>query len=51
MKELISNLRKKIISEIKGSVDKNSLEELKIKYLGKKGEFKEYGKCFKRRKT
>lgn len=39
MKELISNLRKKIISEIKGSVDKNSLEELKIKYLGKKGEF------------
>ena len=39
MKELISNLRKKIISEIKESVDKNSLEELKIKYLGKKGEF------------
>lgn len=36
MKELISNLRKKLISEIKGSVDKNSLEELKIKYLGKK---------------
>ena len=30
MKELISNLRKKIISEIKESVDKNSLEELKI---------------------
>ena len=39
MKELISNLREKIINEIKNSIDKNSLEELRIKYLGKKGEF------------
>ena len=38
MKELISKLRDKIINEIKDS-DKNSLEELRIKYLGKKGEF------------
>ena len=28
-----------LYTSIKGSVDKNSLEELKIKYLGKKGEF------------
>ena len=39
MKDLISNLREKILSEIKNSVDKNTLEELRIKYLGKKGEF------------
>lgn len=39
MKDLISNLREKILSEIKNSVDKNALEELRIKYLGKKGEF------------
>lgn len=36
MKDLISNLREKILSEIKNSVDKNALEELRIKYLGKK---------------
>ena len=41
MKELISKLRDKIINEIKDS-DKNSLEELRIKYLGKKFEFKSF---------
>ena len=38
MRELISNLKEKILSEIKDS-DKNTLEEIRIKYLGKKGEF------------
>lgn len=39
MKELIIDLKNKILEEIKNSNEKNQLEELKIKYLGKKGEF------------
>lgn len=39
MKELIIDLKNKILEEIKNSNEKNQLEDLKIKYLGKKGEF------------
>lgn len=39
MKELIINLKNKILEEIKNVKEKNNLEDIKIKYLGKKGEF------------
>lgn len=38
MKEQLENLRKKAEEELKGTMDRQGLENLRIKYLGKKGE-------------
>ena len=38
MKEKIEEIKNKSIKEIKELVDLKTLEELRIKYLGKKGE-------------
>ena len=38
MKEQIEQIKLKSIEEIKNSTDLKNLEELRVKYLGKKGE-------------
>lgn len=38
MLDKIKSLRKKALSEIKGAKDNNSIESLRIKYIGRKGE-------------
>lgn len=42
MKELINALRERVLNELKDLKDKTEIEEIRIKYLGKKGELRVY---------
>ena len=39
MKELIIDLKNQILQEIKDVKEKDKIEDIKVKYLGKKGKF------------
>ena len=51
LKESIEKIKEKSIKDIKELKDSKALEELRIKYLGKKGELKRNERFSSRRKT